>query len=193
MDPTIGFDRLTAVLRQLGIRFAVAGSLASSLRSTPRLTRDIDLIAELTPGQVDTLAAALHNEFYADAGMMREALERGRAFNLMHYGTAYKFDLFPVVTEYQRNELARSREIEAAPFGTTVSRFPLISAEDSVLAKLSWFKQGGCVSEQQWRDVAGVIRVQAGRLDLPYLREWAPRLGIADLLEEALAEGGFRS
>ncbi len=36
--------------------------------------------------------------------------------------------------------------------------------------------------------VVGVLRVQAGRLDLAYLREWAPKLGVSDLFEEALGE-----
>ncbi len=187
-DPAEAFDQLTGAFRRLGISFAVCGSIASSLRSEPRLTRDVDLIAAMELGQIEALAAALREDFYADAALMRDGLERGRAFNLIHYESAYKFDVFPAASEYQRNELRRSTEIEATPFGTVTVRFPVISAEDVVLSKLSWFKQGGCVSEQQWRDVVGVLRVQAGRLDLAYLREWAPKLAISDLFEEALGE-----
>jgi len=47
--------------------------------------------------------------------------------------------------------------------------------------------KGGEVSEQQWRDILGVIRVQHGKLDLAYLSHWAMELGVADLLEDALS------
>jgi hypothetical protein len=40
----------------------------------------------------------------------------------------------------------------------------------------------------QWGDVAGIVRVQKGRLDCAYLREAAGVLGVSDLLERALAE-----
>jgi hypothetical protein len=62
------------------------------------------------------------------------------------------------------------------------------SAEDTLLAKLEWYRMGGEVSERQWRDVLGVLKVQAGGLDLEYLRRWARELGVDDLLERALAQ-----
>jgi len=46
------------------------------------------------------------------------------------------------------------------------------------------------VSEQQWRDVLGVLKVQGDRLDYGYLRHWAVQLSVADLLERALSEVG---
>jgi len=64
------------------------------------------------------------------------------------------------------------------------------SPEDTVLAKLEWFRLGGEVSDRQWRDVLGVLKVQGERLDLVYLRRWAAALRIADLLEQALAQTG---
>jgi hypothetical protein len=49
------------------------------------------------------------------------------------------------------------------------------------------FRDGGGVSERQWNDVVGVLRVQRG-LDLAFLRQWAARLEVTDLLERALLE-----
>ena len=59
----------------------------------------------------------------------------------------------------------------------------LASAEDTILAKLDWYRKGGEVSDRQWRDVAGIVRVQGDRLDWEYLQRQAISLGVADLLE----------
>jgi hypothetical protein len=64
------------------------------------------------------------------------------------------------------------------------------SAEDTLLHKLGWFRSGGEVSDTQWLDALGIIKRQGGRLDLGYLRKWAPEVGVADLLERVLEEAG---
>jgi hypothetical protein len=67
-------------------------------------------------------------------------------------------------------------------------RFPVASAEDTVLAKLEWFRAGGEVSDRQWTDVVGVLKAKGPELDEAYLRRWAASLGIGELLDRALAE-----
>ena len=59
--------------------------------------------------------------------------------------------------------------------------FPISSPEDTALAKLVWFRKGS-ESDRQWHDILGILSVQAGRLDLAYMRGWADRLKVADLL-----------
>jgi hypothetical protein len=65
---------------------------------------------------------------------------------------------------------------------------PIATAEDTILSKLAWYRDGGEVSERQWSDVLGVMRVQGTALDLEYLRATAHELGVDDLLDRALAE-----
>jgi len=67
------------------------------------------------------------------------------------------------------------------------------SPEDTVLAKLEWYRKGGCVSEKQWRDLLGVLKVQANSLDRAYLIRWAEALEVRDLLGRALTEAGLPS
>jgi hypothetical protein len=66
--------------------------------------------------------------------------------------------------------------------------FRFATPEDVVLHKLDRFRQGGETSDRQWSDILGVLRVQAGRLDLDSMKQWAPALAVADLLERAFAD-----
>jgi hypothetical protein len=67
-------------------------------------------------------------------------------------------------------------------------RFPVASAEDVILSKLEWYRAGGEISERQWTDVIGVMKIQSNHLDWDYLRRWAAELEVADLLDRARRE-----
>jgi hypothetical protein len=67
----------------------------------------------------------------------------------------------------------------------------LASPEDVVLNKLDWYRQGGCVSDRQWNDVLGILKVQQLSLDMEYLRHWAEALGLSELLRRALRDSGI--
>ena len=57
--------RVAAALRALDIGFMLTGSLASSLQGEPRSTHDIDLVVELSAGDVAKLLAEFSVEpFY---------------------------------------------------------------------------------------------------------------------------------
>ena len=65
--------------------------------------------------QTGPLESALIREFYADAAAMRAAIEKGRAFNVIHYGSSQKFDIFPVLDDpYYEVEFSRRRAANAA-------------------------------------------------------------------------------
>lgn len=176
--------RVVSVLEELGVPYAIGGSLASSAHGVMRATMDADIVADLQPEHVQPLLTALSSDFYADEATIREAIYRRSSFNLIHYQTAFKVDIFiPKSRPFDRMQLARRM---AVVMGT--EPVYLISPEDTVLAKLEWYRLGGEVSDRQWQDVIGVLTVQAEDLDLDYLRHWADQLGIRNLLERALAE-----
>ena len=53
------------------------------------------------------------------------------------------------------------------------------------MRKLVWLRMGGGVSERQWRDVVGVLRMKRDDLDYAYLDRAADAFGVSDLLELA--------
>ncbi len=187
--PAEGFERLLAILDQLEIPYYVGGSVASSAHGIPRTTMDLDLVADLSPDQIDEFSLLLRPDFYADAPMMREALTRGRSFNLIHYGSAYKFDVFPARRdEYSRCEFARRKFTAVRSLGPNPIECAVATAEDTILRKLEWYRAGGETSERQWNDLRGVLKVSGAQLDRAYLREWARYLKVDDLLDRLLAE-----
>jgi len=176
-------------LEQMGVPYAVCGSLASSLHGVIRSTLDVDIVADMRQEHVQPLVAALSKEFYVDDEMMRDALRRRSSFNLIHYETAFKVDIFiRKMRPFDQMQLER-RKLSVIIADPEQSVY-VLSPEDTLLAKLEWYRLGGEVSERQWRDVLGILKVREGELDLDYLRTWARELQVTDLLERALNEAG---
>jgi len=181
---------LIEALGRSAIPYLIGGSMASSIHGIYRTSLDVDLVAKIHPGQIARLIQELGGEFYADAGMMRDALESGRSFNLIHFASSYKFDIFPLSSDpFHQSQFSR-REIREIVLGAGTLAVPVATAEDTLLMKLVWYRAGGEVSERQWNDVRGIAAVQRERLDREYLRRWAAYLNVAGLLQVSLEAAG---
>jgi predicted nucleotidyltransferase len=66
--------------------------------------------------------------------------------------------------------------------------FWVASPEDTILQKLRWGKVSQ--SEEQWRDVLGILKLRALSLDNDYLKKWAEQLDLVEILTRALGEAG---
>lgn len=176
-------------LDELKVPYLVGGSFASAAHGVPRSTNDADLVVDLPLSKAQDLVKAFQKEFYVDLGEVNRAIAARTSFNMIHLESFYKTDLFVLgETEYAREQFSR-RALERLGDLTMRSVY-LATAEDTVLSKLDWYRQGGGISDQQWRDVLGILKVQRGALDLAYLRKWAEKLNLADLLREASADAG---
>lgn len=154
-----------------------------------RPTLDLDIVADLRPEQADEFSALLQPDFYVDVAMIRDALSRGRSFNVIHYQSSFKVDVFPLrKDDYSQFSFGRRRFERCLSFGPEPIECAVATAEDTILRKLEWYRAGGETSERQWNDLRGVLKVSGPRLDLVYLRQWAPYLKVNDLLERLLAE-----
>jgi hypothetical protein len=186
-EPIIVTVRVTSVLEKLNVPYFIGGSLASTLYGMVRTTQDSDIIAELRNEHIRALIDALQDEFYMDDEMIAEAVSHHSSFNIIHRESMFKVDIFiPRERVFMRKQFARARReiLSTEPEIQAV----VSTAEDTVLAKLEWYRLGGEVSERQWRDVLGLIKVQADALDLEYLHSTAKELKVEDLLEHALIE-----
>ena len=186
-EPIAATVQVTAVLEELGIPYFIAGSLASTIYGMVRTTQDSDLVTEMRPEHVESFVQALEGEFYLDEGMITDAVTQQTSFNIIHRANMFKVDVFvPQVRPFVKEQLSRARRQVLAT--EPQAEAMVATAEDTLLAKLDWYRMGGEGSERQWRDVLGILEVQAGSLELDYLHKWAKELRVSDLLERALGQ-----
>lgn len=177
------------VLEELRIPYLVGGSIASSVHGIPRSTEDADLVADLRPQDVQPFVASLAATFYIDAERVLHAVKRRSSFNMLHHATGIKVDVFLLKGDlFSLQEM--NRRLLISPLDDD-AMIPVASPEDIILQKLRWYQLADGTSNQQWNDVLGVIKVQRRSLDLAYLKEWADRIGVEDLLKKALQDSGI--
>jgi len=190
-DVLAALKPVVAAFEQLNVAYLIGGSLASSVYGVARSTLDADLMADLLPEQINSLVTLLQADYYLSEPAMREALTRRSSFNLIHLDTMIKIDIFiPKGQPFDRSTLQRKQT--AALDNDDQHLFHMASPEDIVLLKLEWYKLGGNESTKQWRDIVGVLRVQANEIDLNYLQLWAETLTVVELLEKALVDAGLK-
>lgn len=170
------------LLEAAEIPYMIVGSFASTVHGEPRTTQDLDIVIDPTSATLEHLLAHIDKDaFYVDPDTARDALRRRAMFNIIDTRNAWKIDL--VVRKdrpFSHEELARRSEQDI--LGVVV---PTATAEDTVIAKLEWSKQGA--SDRQLRDVSGILRVGGDNIDRAYIARWVAALGLEDQWERALS------
>lgn len=170
---------------EFGILYYVSGSVASSAYGIARATLDVDLVSNLTPFHIQTLVNKLKDEYFVDAEMIADAIKTKSSFNLLHLKTMLKIDVFILKDQpYPQKAFERKVKDKLDDDPNSISIY-LSSPEDVILNKLEWYKSGGEISDRQWSDIIGVIKVQGKNLDKDYLKDWAKQLDIYSLLEKS--------
>jgi hypothetical protein len=183
-DLLVALEPVLDALRRLGVRHFVGGSIASSAHGIPRASIDADVVAELFPVHAAPLAASLRDRYYVPEARLVEAIARRESFNVIHLDAMVKIDVFVSRGRpFDRRALDRARPAPLEDGGAILVSSP----EDTVLAKLEWFRRGGETSERQWTDITGLLNASVS-LDRTYLTAGADELQVADLLRRALDE-----
>jgi hypothetical protein len=176
---------------ELDIPYYIGGSVASSVYGMARATLDVDIIADIKTSQITGLKKNLEGDFYIDADMIADAIGRTSSFNLIHLDTMLKIDVFIHKNEPYQNKVLERKIKDTFEEGEQSAEFYFSSPEDIIINKLQWYEMGGKVSERQWLDVTGVIKVQGNLLDEKYLQDWSEKLELLGLLEKAYMDAGL--
>lgn len=175
-------------LEKFSIPYYIGGSIASSIYGMARATMDIDIVADVKIHHISLLRQELEKSYYIDGDMIKEAIQNSSSFNLIHLETTIKIDVFiSKKTLYHQKALERKIK-DTLEDDNIKTQFYFSSPEDIIISKLQWYELGGKVSERQWLDVIGVMKVQRDSLDKNYLQIWAKKLGIFELLKNAFED-----
>ncbi len=159
------------------IPYMLTGSMAMNYYAQPRMTRDIDVVIEIGPDDIERVTALFRPEYYVSEENIRESLAHESIFNLIHQESVIKVDcIVRKGNEYRRTEFGRRHEIRIQDFTTFV-----VSKEDLIISKLFWAKDSH--SELQMGDVRNLL---ATGYDAAYLHRWTRELGLDNLLKECL-------
>jgi hypothetical protein len=180
---------IVETLERLGLTYMVGGSVASSIYGEPRATRDVDLAVVLPIEQAANLAEAFQAfGYYAHLDAILDAIIARQPFNIIDARSGYKADIYvidpqdPTPQEYEALQRRRRQVFEQ----TTGKDMVLYAPEDVILYKLKYYRDGRM--PKHLRDIGAMILVQSDSLDYEYLRRGAIQLGVAEVLEELLAE-----
>ena len=164
-------------LEKAAIPYMITGSIAANFYTVPRLTRDIDIVVELSQRDLDRFIPLFENDYYLEPPTLRKAVESKGMFNLIHDEFIIKIDfVVRKETVYRRREFSRKKKVVVDG-----QELFVVAPEDLILSKLEWAKESR--SEVQLNDVRNLLTDVKG-LNRRYLTRWAMFLGIDSLYRE---------
>jgi hypothetical protein len=183
MEPSELLRHATETFEHLGIPYRVTGSMATIAYGEPRFTNDIDIVVRMRPDQVSALCAAFPRpEFYFPQTEADQAVQQRLQFNILHPESGLKIDVIMASdSAFDASRFSRGQRIKTAAQGEAWFASP----EDVILKKLVYFREGG--SEKHLRDIVGVVKVQADKLDRHYIAHWAKELEVENEWRLALS------
>jgi hypothetical protein len=181
-DLTKVIHELVGLFDRLQLPYAIMGGIAVRAYGLPRPTFDVDLVVAVPRDRLAELFAAIESLGYTVPEQYRggwiDSVGGMPLFKVRLFleGRGIDADIFLAENEFQASVMSRRipEEVEGKPL-------QLITAEDLILFKLLAGRPRDLL------DIKDIFFMQ-GQLDEAYMRRWAVPLGVAQQLEQALAE-----
>jgi hypothetical protein len=163
-------------LEDANIRYMLTGSVAANQYTVSRMTRDIDIVLEVSKSDTEKIFNAFRNDFYVERDAIAQAIEHREMFNIIHNDLMIKVDfIMKKNSNYQELGFARKVRMLIHDFSVWI-----ISLEDLIISKLDWAKES--FSEMQLKDVRNLLLNQ--NIDHDYIDEWVTKLSLNDVYQK---------
>jgi len=171
--------KITEILSNLKIKYFVTGGFAVSVWGRPRATFDIDIIVKIIEPQAIPLTRALREiskAGYADENMIKDAIRHNGEFNFIDSNSGLKVDFWVVEERSLKPPEFKNRKLKKIS-GQDVY---FVSPEDLILSKLQWYQE--TQSSRHLEDVQSILKISSQKLNMKYLKQWAEKLEVLELL-----------
>lgn len=175
--------KVAKILGDLKIKYFITGGFCVSVWGRPRATFDIDIIVKLVEPQAFSLTKALleiSKAGYADEDMIKDAIRNNGEFNFIDPNSGLKVDFWVAEERSSKPPEFENRKLKNIR-GQDVY---FASPEDLILSKLQWFKD--TQSTRHLEDAESVLKISSQKLNMEYLKQWAERLEVSDILNNLL-------
>ena len=184
-DPRSLLIKIASVLERLKMSYFVTGGMAVTVWGRPRFTADIDIIIQMQFKDAETLEKTLStisDASYIDIDSIRNALNQYGEFNFIDGESGMKVDFWILKnTPFGMSQLKRRKT--HLVLGKKIF---FCAPEDLILSKLIWHKESP--TGRQLDDVESILRISKEKLDYKYLKNWAAKLDLENILNEVLKD-----
>ena len=161
-------EEVSLALNNANIPYMVSGSMAMTLYTIPRMTRDIDIVVALQKEDIDKFYEIFAGHAYIDKLTVEEEVKRRGMFYIIDHRTGYKVDfILKKSNDYRETEFQR-RQL------TTAFGFPMwvVSVEDLIISKIIWIQE--YQSDRQIDDIRNLLLNE--NADKIYIKSWCNKL-----------------
>ena len=167
------FDFLRVLIdffEKQNISYMLSGSVAMSLYTHPRFTRDYDFVVNLKLEHINELLKNFKEGYYIDDESIKEAFKRKSMFNIIDHKSGYKADFVILNDEtYRQTEFHRQKKMKFLDMIISV-----VSPEDLLISKIIWIQE--IQSGVQMEDIKLLSNVEG--LDWAYINNWIRKLNL---------------
>jgi hypothetical protein len=161
-------------IEDLGLPYAIGGSMAASAYGTPRFTRDVDIVVDLPLEKVSAFAARFpHADFYIDEMVIREAVRERSQFNIIHHESGVKVDIYIPADPLQQNQIKRARRLVSESGEASYS-----PPEELIVMKLDYFQYGQ--TQRHLEDIVNLLYGVGGAVDFQMIEREVEQRGLQE-------------
>ena len=167
------FDFLRVLIdffEKQNIPYMLSGSVAMSLYTQPRFTRDYDFVVNLKNEHIDKLLKNFTGDYYINDESVKYAISRRTMFNIIDHKSGYKADFMILKDDpFRQTEFLRQKKMKFLDMSISI-----VSAEDLLLSKIIWIQE--IQSGIQMEDIKLLSNVE--NLDWNYINTWIEELNL---------------